>query len=42
MLDSNRGQLIEVVDRVDRVDRGPYRLRLGPIYSPRLYFQVGP
>ena len=27
---------------VDRVDRKPYRLRLGPIYSPRLYFQVKP
>ena len=29
MLDSSRGWLIGVVDKVDRTDKGPCRLRLG-------------
>ena len=30
MLDNGRGWLIGVIDKVDKADKGPYRLRLGP------------
>ena len=30
ILDGGREWLIGIVDRVDKVDKGPYRLRLGP------------
>ena len=30
ILDNSRKWLIGVVDRADKADKGPYRLRLGP------------